>query len=36
MSTMLASVAHELNNPLAIILMQADLLVGRRRHRPSG
>ena len=26
MSTMLASVAHELNNPLAIILMQADLL----------
>lgn len=26
MSTMLASVAHELNNPLAIILMQAGLL----------
>ena len=26
MGTLLASVAHELNNPLAIILMQADLL----------
>src|SRR5207247_3349102 len=26
MGTLLANVAHELNNPLAIILMQADLL----------
>ena len=27
MGTLLASVAHELNNPLAVILMQADLLL---------
>ncbi|MGE3539630.1 MAG: PAS domain S-box protein [Candidatus Tectimicrobiota bacterium] len=27
MSTMLASVAHELNNPLSIIMMQADILL---------
>ena len=35
MSTMLASVAHELNNPLATILLQADV-GGRRPGRPAG
>ena len=34
MSTMLASVAHELNNPLAIILMQAGLLREDLREGP--
>ena len=32
MSTTLASVAHELNNPLAVIMMQADLL---QEERPT-
>jgi two-component system NtrC family sensor kinase len=30
MGTLLASVAHELNNPLAILMMQADLLLEER------
>jgi signal transduction histidine kinase/FixJ family two-component response regulator len=34
MSTMLASVAHELNNPLAIILMQAGILREDLREGP--
>ena len=31
MGTMLASVAHELNNPLAVIMMEADLLHEERQ-----
>ena len=34
MGTLLASVAHELNNPLAVILMQADLLRADASHGP--
>ena len=34
MGTLLASVAHELNNPLAVILMQADLLRADAGHGP--
>ena len=36
MGTLLASVAHELNNPLAVILMQADLLRTDAGHGPLG
>ena len=36
MSTMLASVAHELNNPLAIILTAGRLLREEVRHGPPG
>ena len=36
MGTLLASVAHELNNPLAVILMQADLLLADAGSGPTG
>ncbi len=34
MGSLLASVAHELNNPLSIVMMQADLLREESRHGP--
>ena len=36
MGSLLASVAHELNNPLAVILMQGELAAGRRRQWAAG
>jgi two-component system NtrC family sensor kinase len=35
MGSLLASVAHELNNPLAVIMMQADLLSEESKYAPQ-